>query len=163
LTDIKPKIKNILSQIKADCRYNGELSSWINENQLDHATNRLIDLFASQLQSTIEDYEEVLADKKRLVKELDVILNGSNGAENPSLCDLVSQIQTDFANKKQEPEEGDFVSGSWLDSITSKTYFTEGVVKRFPAGLFVEQLDGTGITPLNDFFHFSKITKPTIK
>jgi hypothetical protein len=61
---------------------------------------------------------------------------------------------------KEEPKvkEGDFIKGSWKDEATQKTYFEEGTVKMFPAGLFVENKDG-GITPLKDFFHFSQITK----
>jgi hypothetical protein len=40
------------------------------------------------------DYEEVLADHRRLVREIDVILNGEEGAaKQASLCDLVGQIE----------------------------------------------------------------------
>lgn len=39
---------------------------------------------------TIADYEEVLADKRRLTRELDVALHGEHGAaKQASLCDLV--------------------------------------------------------------------------
>jgi hypothetical protein len=37
--------------------------------------------------------EEVLEDKRRLTRELDVALNGPNAAAQASLCDIVGQIQ----------------------------------------------------------------------
>ncbi len=44
-------------------------------------------------QPTADDYEEVLADHRRLVRELDVLLNGEEGAaKQASLCDLVGQV-----------------------------------------------------------------------
>jgi hypothetical protein len=47
---------------------------------------------ASRVRSA--DYEAVLADHRRLVRELDVILNGHEGAaEQASLCDIVSQLR----------------------------------------------------------------------
>lgn len=43
---------------------------------------------------TAADYEEVLADHQRLVRELDVLLNGEEGAaKQASLCDIVAQVQ----------------------------------------------------------------------
>jgi hypothetical protein len=45
------------------------------------------------------DYEAVLADHRRLVRELDVILNGHEGAaEQASLCDIVSQLRREFTS-----------------------------------------------------------------
>jgi hypothetical protein len=42
---------------------------------------------------TIADYEECLADHRRLVRELDVALNGESGAaKQASLCDIVGQV-----------------------------------------------------------------------
>jgi hypothetical protein len=39
-------------------------------------------------------YEEVLASHRRLVRELDVLLNGEEGAaQQASLCDIVSQVR----------------------------------------------------------------------
>ncbi len=44
---------------------------------------------------TIADYEEVLADHRRLVRELDIALNGEDGAaRQASLCDIVSQVKS---------------------------------------------------------------------
>jgi hypothetical protein len=42
---------------------------------------------------TIDDYEAVLADQRRLVRELDVIINGENAAKQASLVDMVCQIR----------------------------------------------------------------------
>lgn len=44
--------------------------------------------------ATAADYEEVLADHRRLVRELDVLLNGDNAAEQASLVDIVAQLRT---------------------------------------------------------------------
>lgn len=41
---------------------------------------------------TVADYEEVLADHRRLVRELDVLLNGDGAAVQASLCDIVGQV-----------------------------------------------------------------------
>lgn len=44
--------------------------------------------------ATIADYEEVLADHRRLVRRLDVALNGEEGAaKQASLCDIVAQVE----------------------------------------------------------------------
>lgn len=40
--------------------------------------------------ATIPDYEEAIADKERLTKELNTILGGT--AEKPSLCDVVAYV-----------------------------------------------------------------------
>lgn len=45
-------------------------------------------------QLTIDDYKEIIEDHKRLVKELDVILNGVNAATQASLCDIISQLKS---------------------------------------------------------------------
>jgi hypothetical protein len=43
---------------------------------------------------TILDYKLLLEDQKRLVRELDVALNGEDGAaDQASLCDIVSQVK----------------------------------------------------------------------
>lgn len=43
---------------------------------------------------TAMDYEAVLADHRRLVRELDVALSGEAGAaKQASLCDLIAQAQ----------------------------------------------------------------------
>ncbi|KWD49699.1 hypothetical protein WL67_20895 [Burkholderia ubonensis] len=51
---------------------------------------------------TIADYEGVLADHRRLVRELDVLLNGEEGAaQQASLSDIVAQVRREKA--QQEP------------------------------------------------------------
>jgi hypothetical protein len=59
---------------------------------------------------TIADYEEVLSDHRRLVREIDVILNGDNAAKQASLCDLVGQIKELAA--KQAPTGARWVKAS---------------------------------------------------
>lgn len=45
------------------------------------------------LRDQLAAYEEVNADKNRLVRELDVMLNGEDGAaKQASLCDIVAQL-----------------------------------------------------------------------
>lgn len=39
------------------------------------------------------DYEEVLAGHRRLVRQLDVALNGADAAKQASLCDIVAQVE----------------------------------------------------------------------
>ena len=38
---------------------------------------------------TIADYEKILADKRRLTRELDIALHGAGAAKQASLCDLI--------------------------------------------------------------------------
>jgi len=48
----------------------------------------------AELEQEVRDYKEVLEDKRRLVRELDVVLNGEAGAaKQASLCDLVAQVK----------------------------------------------------------------------
>lgn len=47
------------------------------------------------------DYEEVLADHRRLVREIDVMINGDGAAEQASLCDLFSQVRVIVAKNKR--------------------------------------------------------------
>lgn len=50
---------------------------------------------ADETTCSAADYEEVLADHRRLVRELDVLLNGEHGAaKQASLCDIVGQLRT---------------------------------------------------------------------
>lgn len=42
---------------------------------------------------SIADYEAAFADYRRLVRELDVALNGDGAAKQASLCDVVSQVK----------------------------------------------------------------------
>jgi hypothetical protein len=51
-------------------------------------------VLASDYDTTVADYEEVLADKRRLTHEIDVLLNGKHAATQASLCDIVGQLQS---------------------------------------------------------------------
>lgn len=48
---------------------------------------------ADETTCSAADYEEVLADHRRLVRELDVTLNGDGAAQQASLCDIVGQVK----------------------------------------------------------------------
>lgn len=73
-------------------------------------------LIASQaenerLKVELEGYKEAQADKNRLVRELDVLINGEEGAaKQASLCDIVSQVRA--ALQKAEGEQG-----RWIDIL----------------------------------------------
>jgi hypothetical protein len=47
---------------------------------------------AQEAAQRIEDYEEVLEDHRRLVRELDVLLHGDAAAKQASLCDIVGLL-----------------------------------------------------------------------
>jgi len=49
--------------------------------------------YAAKEKLTIDDYESVLADHRRLIRELDIIINGDNAAKQASLVDMVCQIR----------------------------------------------------------------------
>lgn len=48
---------------------------------------------------TIADYEEVLADKRRLTKEIDVAIFGTGGAERPAMCDVLGSIKRECGER----------------------------------------------------------------
>lgn len=48
---------------------------------------------ATGIRDMMEGYEEAAADKRRLVRELDVLLNGDGAAKQASLCDIVAQVR----------------------------------------------------------------------
>jgi hypothetical protein len=55
----------------------------------------------------IRDLERVAADHKRLVRRLDVLLNGINGAaKQASLCDIVAQIESQAFQSTSATESG---------------------------------------------------------
>lgn len=55
----------------------------------------------AQEELTISDYEEVLSDHRRLVHDLDVIINGENAAKQAALGDMVSQIRNLWPKRTQ--------------------------------------------------------------
>lgn len=50
------------------------------------------------------DYEEVFDDHKRLVRELDVIINGENAAQQASLCDIVAQLKKEHTQTETKED-----------------------------------------------------------
>ena len=63
----------------------------------------------TRLAQQVKDLEEVLADKRRLTREIDVALNGEHGAaKQASLCDILSQLK---ALKRQALDGGKGVQG----------------------------------------------------
>lgn len=65
------------------------------ESELREALSVLARAYRSARETTCSaaDYEEVLADHRRLVRELDVALNGDGAAQQASLCDIVGQVK----------------------------------------------------------------------
>lgn len=57
------------------------------------AVNAAIEADRKSYQETIGAYEAAMADHRRLVRELDVLLNGDGAAEQASLCDIVAQVR----------------------------------------------------------------------
>lgn len=48
----------------------------------------------------VNDYEEVLTDYRRLTRQIDVIINGEEGAaKQASLCDVVAQLRDIFKER----------------------------------------------------------------
>lgn len=59
------------------------------------------------LESVQQDYEEVMEDHRRLVRELDVLINGEEGAaKQASLCDIVAQVRREGL-KVPQPADAD--------------------------------------------------------
>jgi len=58
----------------------------------------------NEVEAGIEDYKATLEDHQRLVRKIDVILNGEeDAASQASLCDLVPQIRALVRNQMREP------------------------------------------------------------
>ena len=55
------------------------------------AENNRIQTQLAECKTALRDYEDVIACKRRLTRELDVILNGEGAARQASLCDIVGQ------------------------------------------------------------------------
>lgn len=72
-----------------------------------------------QVSETIKDYEEVLEDQRRLVREIDVLLNGENAAKQASLCDIVSQIRSNQMSR-QQPCSGFGVTNEMVREIATR-------------------------------------------
>ena len=64
----------------------------------------------------VSDYEEVLADHRRLVREMDVMINGDGAAKQASLCDLFSQVRVIVAERDALRKFAQKVMESWPTS-----------------------------------------------
>jgi hypothetical protein len=94
---------------------------------------QLVAPFAQADSATAADYEEVLADHRRLVRELDVLLNGEEGAApQASLCDIVMQVKKQGLRsaelapyKTVEAMRSDAALGQQCEGLIAlKTHFT---------------------------------------
>jgi hypothetical protein len=50
--------------------------------------------------ATIQDYKEILEGHKKLVRELDVLLNGKGAAKQASLIDIIAQVRREGIRSK---------------------------------------------------------------
>lgn len=100
---------------------------------------------------TIADYEECIKDTQRLVRELDVALNGDQAARQASLCDIVSQVKA--LKKPVRVTIGVLLidilvaSDIWAsmrekgDKTTNQTIFAwQYIGKKYPNGIIIEDL-----------------------
>ena len=94
------KIREKLEQARKDFIYHKGMSDRYADKHgtpFDEALALLPTLASSEAvddRATIADYEATLADHRRLVRELDVALNGEeNAAQQASLCDIVHQVK----------------------------------------------------------------------
>lgn len=68
-----------------------------------------------RLNELVADHEEVHRDHHRLVRELDVLLNGEAGAaKQASLCDIVGQLA---AQKRHRPSKTEVDDVQWKDGV----------------------------------------------
>lgn len=65
---------------------------------------------------TIDDYKKVLEDHRRLVRELDVIINGENAAPQASLCDIVAQLKSS-ASKQANPVSVELAANEFAEGM----------------------------------------------
>ena len=117
---------------------------WELRNLLNEAANEI-----EANEQLIDDYEEVNKDKKRLVRELDVLLNGVTGAaKQASLCDIVSQVSS-WKRSAWSAAYSDIVSDGGMDPRTecrNEYYIYESpdggktIYRRLPGETSREQL-----------------------
>lgn len=75
----------------------------------------------------IEDYKEVLADHDRLVREIDLIINGDGAAKQASLIDLVGDIKKLVAAKQPSQEAKPSQVLRW-ETVKYKTEFSNPIM-----------------------------------
>lgn len=104
-TSAKRKVKNLLYTIYCAGFSHGSNEGDFPEHGTFEAFERLIkgespllDKISYGIEDKVQcliDFEEVNDSKKALIRELDVLLNGEEGAsKQASLCDIVSQVRT---------------------------------------------------------------------
>jgi len=83
-----------------------EIKYQIEKLQIAYGNDRpkVTQLIAEFMYGMIQDYEDVNNDKKRLVREIDVILCGKDAAQQASLCDLIPTIR-DMKNKLDSSQD----------------------------------------------------------
>ncbi len=98
---------------------------------------------------TVEDYKEVIEDHKKLVRELDVLINGRNAAVQASLCDIVSQMKTDA--EMSDADIKDFADRSVITPEWEENIYLRGMHHGIIQGAsWIRWL----------YYHISKITSP---
>lgn len=84
-------------------------------------------LIADSEQPTAQDYEKILADHRKLVRDLDVLLNGESGAaRQASLCDIVSQVARMKVLKPQRPYGSASKTAENLHAATEQPHALSG-------------------------------------
>lgn len=61
-----------------------------------------------------------------------------------------------------ELKDGDYVRGAWRSPETKQVFETEGVIKTYPAGLFVDSPGEKGSTPLKLFFRVDELRRADV-
>lgn len=72
--------------------------------------------------ATAADYEDVLTDHRRLVRELDVLLNGENAAQQASLCDIVAQVRSEKERPAPDVDEYAYDLARQIMQLVAKTH-----------------------------------------
>lgn len=95
LIEVEEEVVRLNKEIDLRHRIHIDLCDTINPERDAPAKDAAIALHA-KLKAAEElnvDYEECNADRNRLVREIDTIINGDNAAKQASLCDLVPVIR----------------------------------------------------------------------
>lgn len=107
-TDVTLHLEKICNYLRGEHNHETDAIQRKEDEDLFKQTERLIKIIAplktytnskdikaapSAPIASIKDYIDVIESHKALVKELDVIINGENAAQQPSLCDIVSQLK----------------------------------------------------------------------
>ncbi len=91
--------------------------------------------YGQPAQPATSDYEEVLADHRRLVRKLDVLLNGEEGAaKQASLCDIVAQVQREGIKAAQPAASAEPVVTTRHDALVQILREAARILEAIPAG-----------------------------